>query len=180
MTNALLESASARLEAAKSVAAEARNALERAESEIRRWESFLASYSELTGTAYDMQIQSEFPHVGNDASRRKHYYTRAASSRGRTMEETEEKVAQLLSELKRPVPTRELVMFLAERGYEVGGQEPVSTLSARLSRSQRFVSDRKYGWMTKEMADGAVIFPDPPSANQPQSGPVEPEAGGGT
>lgn len=96
------------------------------------------------------------------------------------MAETERNVAKVISDLGRPVKTRELLAIMSQRGFEVGGQDPVSTLSARLSRSQHIVNDRALGWMTKEMADGKMVSSAMPSASVAPSGPVEPEAGGGT
>jgi hypothetical protein len=43
----------------------------------------------------------------------------------------------------------DLYVFLSEKGLRIGGKNPNSTLSAHLSNSQLFESDRMQGWRLK-------------------------------
>lgn len=45
-----------------------------------------------------------------------------------------------------PLPTRDLLRRLQQRGHEVSGTNPANNLSAQLSRDSRFVSFGKSGW----------------------------------
>lgn len=62
------------------------------------------------------------------------------------MAPTREAVHAILSEVGRPVETRELLPMVRSRGVEVGGKDPVATLSARLSNSTDFQNRRGIGW----------------------------------
>lgn len=46
-----------------------------------------------------------------------------------------------------PTPTRELYSMLVEHGVEIGGKEPVSNLSAILSKTEGFKSIGRSGWL---------------------------------
>jgi len=67
------------------------------------------------------------------------------TSRGR-INPTREAVAKILEENGGPLQTRDLLPRLRARGVEVGGKDPVATLSARLSNSDDFRIDRAVGW----------------------------------
>ncbi|GIX18069.1 MAG: hypothetical protein KatS3mg119_2255 [Rhodothalassiaceae bacterium] len=61
---------------------------------------------------------------------------------------------RILAEEGRPLPTREIVERLEERGLSVGGKNKVATLSAALSHSPHFRTlGRTQGW---EIVPGAV------------------------
>lgn len=51
-----------------------------------------------------------------------------------------------LREVKHPVKTKDLLKMLQDRGIDVGGQNPVTNLSAMLSRSEGLQADRTVGW----------------------------------
>jgi hypothetical protein len=48
-----------------------------------------------------------------------------------------------------PTPTREILDYIVSNGGEIGGQEPVSNLSAMLSNSETFQSNGRAGWTLK-------------------------------
>lgn len=49
------------------------------------------------------------------------------------------------------IKTAELVRMFAEQGIDVGGKDPIASVSSILSRDNRFQSNRKTGWsLTKE------------------------------
>ena len=62
------------------------------------------------------------------------------------MTETSDAVRAILSEHRAPLKLSELLEKVLARGIEVGGKDPASTLSARLSNSDEFVSHRGIGW----------------------------------
>ena len=55
-------------------------------------------------------------------------------------------VRSLLLERGEPTKISELLEGVVARGIEVGGKDPASTLSARLSNSEEFESIRGVGW----------------------------------
>jgi len=63
------------------------------------------------------------------------------------MAETESAAIEIILAAGRPVPTHEMMEKLTERGIQIGGQHPGSTLSARLSRSRRLRNCRPQGWL---------------------------------
>jgi hypothetical protein len=119
-------------------------------AEARRWADFIRMYGEITGTR---------PGAPADFAPS----ARAASAPG-ALSETEKATAAILSELGRPVPTRELLELLAARGVKVGGQDPASTLSARLSRAPSLENIRQRGWWIKGRADDNNLRGDTSSA----------------
>lgn len=61
-------------------------------------------------------------------------------------------------------------------GVSVGGKDPNSTLSARLSRAQRIINIRQRGWWIKGKADDAVPAKETsPALFQPQDNPEDRE-----
>lgn len=62
--------------------------------------------------------------------------------------------AELIQAAGGPLPTRELVAGLQAKGVEVGGVDPIDTVSVVLNRSGgRFKSlGRKLGWILSDMA----------------------------
>ncbi|MGI3170169.1 hypothetical protein ACRARG_13540 [Pseudooceanicola sp. C21-150M6] len=63
-----------------------------------------------------------------------------------TMAPTRIAAREILDELGMPVETRDLLPLIQERGIEVGGKDPIATLSARLSNSEEFKVRRGVGW----------------------------------
>ena len=138
-------------------------------SEARRWDDFIRMYSELAGA------QSKKQTAGPSAS--------TASANPGALSDTEKATREIIERLGRPVATRELLGLLAEIGIDVGGKDPASTLSARLSRAPSLENIRQRGWWIKGRADDAnpstgtssALFSNPgdaPAASP--SAPVEP------
>jgi hypothetical protein len=159
------------------------NALARRDAalaEARRWDDFIHMYGELkSGQAQHAEGKSVLP---------TRLLSPAPAPTG-TISDTEREAANVIRELQRPVSTRDLLTMLMQRGIEVGGKDPLSTLSARLSRAPTLANKRGEGWIMRDWADGNVPVTGAPSAQEfnqgdapkaPHSGPVEPAAGGGT
>ena len=62
------------------------------------------------------------------------------------MEQTKNAVTEILREKRRAMQTRELLELVRSRGVEVGGNDPVATLSARLSNADEFELHKGFGW----------------------------------
>jgi hypothetical protein len=59
-----------------------------------------------------------------------------------------------------PMKTRALVRALSDQGIEIGGKDPVITLSGSLSRSGELeMPDRAAGWVLKEWAESRASSP---------------------
>lgn len=59
----------------------------------------------------------------------------------------------ILREAGKPVRTRDLVPILAEKGINIGGENPVTNLSGFLSRSPDLIANRALGWHLAEWND---------------------------
>ena len=57
----------------------------------------------------------------------------------------------MVQERGRPIPTKELVDLMKARGLDVGGNNPVTTLSSYLSRAPELSADRSRGWSLTEL-----------------------------
>jgi hypothetical protein len=55
-----------------------------------------------------------------------------------------------------PIKTADLLLALQGNGIDIGGSDPVNSLSALLSTSGRFVAHGRSGWTLKRDADGSV------------------------
>lgn len=62
-----------------------------------------------------------------------------------------DRVREVLSEVKKPLKTRDLFNALIARGVHIPGKDPQNNLSAHLSRSIEFASGRD-GWWFRELA----------------------------
>ncbi len=160
-----------------------RRATDRRDAALReaaKWDAFIKQYVELQGE----------PVPPNSVRTDQRGPPRIFIS-GR-LSETEHVAAEIIKERGRAIPTRDLLVELENRGVEVGGKDPASTLSARLSRSSVLVGRRGIGWSLKPEApqkDEAAGSPgSEPAASthtsgvpsEAHSGHVEPAAGGGT
>jgi hypothetical protein len=61
----------------------------------------------------------------------------------------------IIRERGRPIPTRDLVELLKERGVNLGGNNQITTLSSYLSRTPELKADRSQGWSLKEWTASA-------------------------
>ncbi len=97
------------------------------------------------------------------------------------MTETAGMAEAIIKRLGRPVPLGEMHSELREMGIEVGGKDPKSTLSARLSTSGRFVADREKGWWIKGRPLPGLALPIKPEGEGldavQASSPSSPSAG---
>lgn len=62
-----------------------------------------------------------------------------------------DRVREVLSEVKKPLKTRDLFNALTAKGVQIPGKDPQNNLSAHLSRSTEFASGRD-GWWFRELA----------------------------
>jgi hypothetical protein len=129
--------------------------------EVRRWDDFIRMYGELTGSSPKMQ--SAAPHR-----------TARPTASGGALATTAEAAIAVISEAGRPLPTPELRVALEARGIEIGGKDPLATLSARLSRASEIVNIRQKGWWIREKADDAETEKAASSASVQPRTPVEP------
>lgn len=71
---------------------------------------------------------------------------KSAGSRKSKTHELKEQVGEILRRAHKPMATREIVGELARRGVKIGGRNPVTNLSAKLSADARFKNERREGW----------------------------------
>ena len=80
--------------------------------------------------------------------------------------------------------TREILEHLEASGIVFGGASAQATLASILSRTPDFESKGgRVGWVLKqvgEVGSESLVAVAPPTENTLPSGPVKPEAGGGT
>ena len=77
--------------------------------------------------------------------------------------ETRDAARTLLEERGKPLKLRTLLDGVLARGVDVGGQDPASTLAARLLNSKEFKSHRGIGWWftNKPLPDTLGVFEEP-------------------
>lgn len=136
-----------------------------AQAEAQRWDDFIRMFSELQVGSHDT-LRPSPPSTPSAAGR-------SARDAG-AMSRTEEVASEIIAQLGRPVPTRELLNALLERGVDVGGKDPASTLSARLSRAPTLHNIRQRGWWIRERTDDAYPHKDTSPARQPHQGDLMP------
>lgn len=151
--------------------------------EAKRWDEFARMYCELQGVPYQMQRRDPVlagplstpiePKLAEPLDQSKPRASRATTSN--SLAATEEAAIVVLTQNGGPMPTNQLRPALEARGIAIGGKDPNSTLSARLSRSTRLYNNRADGWWLKEKAgDDAPEKDASPASVQPSSTPVEP------
>lgn len=149
-------------------------------AEVRRWEDFIKTYRLLQGPP---------PYRSSDATGA-HYATGLAAlirPAAGAISATEALAREIIAEKRRAVSTREMLEELAARGHIIGGKDPASTLSARLSRAPSLENERPFGWRIRHTdtqigGAGSTSAGPGPAHSDPEtpSSPVEPGAGGGT
>ncbi len=60
--------------------------------------------------------------------------------------EVKDHVAEILRRAHRPMPIRTILKELEGRGVKIGGKNPVTNLSAKLSADAKFKNERRQGW----------------------------------
>jgi len=133
-----------------------------AQAEMRRWDEFVRTYQELAGNVRRTPSSSaqSTASVAQEAS--------SSGAKG-ALAETEAAAILAIEDAGHPLHTRELLFALADMGIEVGGKDPASTLSARLSRAERLENIRPHGWRLKGQGAEGGMFANIPSA--PESTP---------
>jgi hypothetical protein len=161
--------------------------LNAAQAEVDKWSTFIRLYQELvpssTGGASLVPPTNQLTLAPNAKQRRE---TETSLRLGQKGLVTEQAAITVLREAGKPVPTEEMAERLREKGIDVGGRDPISTLYARLRRARALDYDRRLGWRLIEPRQ-ELGTAGPPSAGEPAaseiapvSSPVEPAAGGGT
>lgn len=89
-----------------------------------------------------------------------------------TTKETWDAARAILQERAKPVRLRDLLDGVRERGVDVGGKQPASTLAARLSNSKEFKSHRGIGWWfaDKPLPNGRTEFDEVDGAQRQEPG----------
>lgn len=128
------------------IAREARTRKTQLEKELAALDKLIESAEALAGYGVDLDTDSKTP--------------KAATTRKGAVNPTREHTARLLREHGRPLQTAELVPMLRDAGVEIGGKDPIATLSARLSNSEQFKVQRGIGWW---FADEEPPHPNYPS-----------------
>ena len=134
-------------------------------AQAAKWEQYIALHMELYGEG----AQSAAP----SASSRSSPAPNAAPTKG-AIAETRAGARLILEEAGGYVQSAELIDKLKEMGVEVGGAQPSSTLSARLSGDDEIESRRGYGYRLKKFAelDGAAGS----RASEPPAAPLFPDS----
>lgn len=64
-------------------------------------------------------------------------------------QQVKEQVAEILRKAHKPMSTRTILEELENRGVKVGGKNPITNLSAKLSADAGFKNTRREGWEMK-------------------------------
>lgn len=150
--DAVFENALRKRDAARYETAKLREQLAKASDEEKRWDEFLRMYGEVAPrSAIDAGEVTR-------AIRNEHatMYSKPRESGG-ALAATELAAVEILTRVGRPIPTRELHDLLTEFGIEIGGQDPISTLSARLSRAPKLLNIRSKGWWIRGESGGDTV-----------------------
>ena len=131
------------------ILAEASSRLAQARAEVARLEAFLEVYRELdTGSPKVARVRTRHTMATSGA---------VADSASAALEH--------IRVTGRAVSTRELVTVLTAKGIEIGGNDPIATLSARLSRSPLLTNIRGAGWQaasaSEEETAGDLLHSNP-------------------
>lgn len=133
-------------------------------AEAARWSDFVSMYMEIKGIADPVPEKRETGTIKE----------RVQPPRGAALAETERAAFDAIRASGRPMHTQELLKALQEAGVEVGGKDPASTLSARLSRAPSLENVRPHGWRIKSPPPSAA---SPPAATAFVFGPRPASAG---
>lgn len=128
---------------AKNPIAHALAQIEYHKAKLAKWEQYINLHQELYG---DEDSAASPPVAAQPRPLRPNAKTGA-------IVETREGARLILEEARGYVQTNELITKLKDMGVEVGGAQPSSTLSARLSGDAEIESRRGYGYRLKKFAD---------------------------
>lgn len=143
---------------AKNIIADASARRDAALAEAKRWSEFIAMTEELYGFVAKGGPATK-PQEKSDLAVKRDFS-------GATLLMTQEAAVRLITEAGHPLSTRELLLSLEARDVPVGGKDPASTLSARLSRSPQLINVRPHGWTLKQSskeddASGPLVSDNP-------------------
>jgi len=105
--------------------------------EAARWSSFIDMYQELAETSAALLTEQTVSGTRVEQSQ---------GGRGSALADTERAAVAAIQNAGKALKTPELLAALQEAGIEVGGKDPLSTLSARLSRAESLENIRPHGW----------------------------------
>ena len=91
----------------------------------------------------------------------------ASAFRSSPASEVTRACVQIMEEIDEPIPVKELLAYLEERGIIISGTQPVRNLSSKLSTSRQFESLPGQGWVLAERLgdyfDKEISDPPPPA-----------------
>ena len=157
---------------AKNIIADASARRDTALAEAKRWSEFIAMTEELYGLTNNGRSATK-PQENSGLGVKRDFS-------GATLLMTQEAAVRLITEAGHPLSTRELLLGLELRDVPVGGKDPASTLSARLSRSPALINVRPHGWTLKKSSkeDDASGSPDSDNPEAPDPTPNSAQEGG--
>ncbi len=110
-----------------------------AQREVAKWSAFIKAFHELQGR----EVADPLPPAG--AVTRANIARYWVANPGRLLQ-TERVAGDIIKEAGKPVLSGDMLAQLQERGVEIGGKDPASTLAARLSRATTIEFVRGQGW----------------------------------
>jgi hypothetical protein len=113
--------------------------LEEARKEAASWEDWIARYNSIASDAGStLAVLKAPPHGAR--------HMPPANQKSDVVVETLNASRSVIMEANRPVPLRELLVEMAQRGIEIGGKKPAATLDSRLRYSKEFRNIAGRGW----------------------------------
>jgi len=123
-----------------------------AKAEVARWELFIRTYRELEidpsvsdSRELVMRVNVPNPPINGHKTEK--------PEKPSKLTVTERVAATIIKDFGRPVPSPEMLRELIDRGVDIGGKEPASTLAARLSRAESIEFRRGMGWGLKKSSE---------------------------
>lgn len=148
-----------------------------AERQVAYWDNWIREYRRLVGSTNAPKPDVPPPSMVEAEGRTVRGGKRAVS----IVNETAEVAESVIERLGRPTHIGELHRELAAAGLEIGGKNPNSTLSARLSQSGRFVAVSGKGWWIRGRPLPGLALPIEPEGEGldavKASSPSSPSAG---
>lgn len=139
------------------ILAAAKSQLDELERKRRGLLEIIAIAERLDNPAVSSSVADSFKQAADTATRARRRPSVVVGRPSVVMTETWDAVRAILLEHRAPLKLSELLEKVLARGVEVGGKDPASTLSARLSNSDEFVSHRGIGWWFQDQP-----IPEPP------------------
>ena len=94
-------------------------------------------------------------------------------ARSGRLAETELAAGEIIRAVGRAVPSPTMLQALAAKGVEIGGKDPMATMSARLSRAPSLEFQRGLGWALKSAAAPRGEAADPAPEQDESAASVE-------